>query len=222
MLGRDYQFLVRRGKPASVSSPLPAANGQTTAPPATPTPLIKTQIYKPTPQSPINSVIDSFAADGVMTKVADEGASHIPDIFRSVVGGPSTPAPGVVAVSAQGKGGVGLGDVRTLVGRYVSLPSGGGSEAWWVKGGKEWWYRDRLDKIVEGLLPNRYLDALAIECTSPCFPPAFFHTDQRNTSTIPPRMCVPNRRPLWCSPEGYTTRIGSVLVVPRGCRGLSS
>jgi nucleoporin NDC1 len=128
--------------------------------------LIQKPIFKPSPQSPIRTVLDSFAADGAVSQVvadtAEASASHMPQLFRSVEGivGPlATPA--VESVNAK-KGEVeGLvKDGREAVMKLLHVPP-------WAKEvgavWASWWKKEKLGKVVEGCLPFRELDALVVD-----------------------------------------------------------
>jgi nucleoporin NDC1 len=107
-------------------------------------------------------VLDSFASDGAVSQVAEAGASHIPELFRSVEGvvKPIT-APAVRTVGAKQMeltGWVEKG--KGVVKGYITPPP------WSLELGKvweEWWRKDRLAKVAQGCLPFRELDALVIE-----------------------------------------------------------
>ncbi|KAG6819110.1 hypothetical protein H0H93_015355, partial [Arthromyces matolae] len=76
-LGKDYQHLLRRGKPAPpapVKPVLPAAPA-TPSRLNTPTPLIRTSIFKSAKQaSPIRNVVESLGSDGPLAQALNAGA----------------------------------------------------------------------------------------------------------------------------------------------------
>lgn len=153
--------------------------------PQTPqTPLLQKAIFKSTHQSPISSVLDSFASDSKLLKAveatAEAGATHIPEIFRSVehyVRAPpntpvSTPAKPIAIESGVAGGSLvqsTKAEVNGMLGRvkgkavdFVNLysPVWVGEAVVW---GTEWWRAERVSKVVEGCLPRRELDIVAIE-----------------------------------------------------------
>ncbi|KAI8973117.1 nucleoporin protein Ndc1-Nup [Trametes punicea] len=173
-LGRDYQLLLRRGKPAPPATTTPVAPSKPTVPlPAPATPLIRTKVYKPGQTSPLQAALDTFASDGplaaAVSETAEVGASHIPELFRSVI--PTSPhakaeaavetvkkaEENVVALVNETKSKWRSG-VGSALGAY--LPAGVVQTAGQVK---SWWTRERVHRVAETSLPNRYMDALAAE-----------------------------------------------------------
>ncbi|KAH7929157.1 hypothetical protein BV22DRAFT_1057443 [Leucogyrophana mollusca] len=161
-LGADYQTFLRRGKPPVVVAGAPAAPAKPANPPSTP--LIRQAIYKPPQQSPIGSVLDSFASDSQLAGAADQ--IHVPELFRSVAAPLAAVTASTPAVSAPKP------TVHSMIGRVKQ-------EAWgfaarycppWAKEASahwaDWWSRERVNKIVESCLPNRDLDALIVEVLS--------------------------------------------------------
>lgn len=88
--------------PPPAPAPAPAPPPSTAPAPTTPvTPLIRGPIFKssstaPNPiasssqtQSPLKSVVDSFAADGTITQAVESGVQgiHLPELFRASVHG---------------------------------------------------------------------------------------------------------------------------------------
>jgi len=168
-LGCDYQLFLNRGKPPPPkATPTAVAVVPVPAPsPGTPTRLIKKPIFKSTQQSPIHTVLDSFAADGSFSQAVEAGvvAAHIPEIFRSSdAPRPIGVAPQVAVSTKQSTGLVNrlkdkvlctFGDlaVRNLP-TWILETSGR-----WAA----WWKRERINKVVEACLPRREVDVLIIE-----------------------------------------------------------
>ncbi|KIK69550.1 hypothetical protein GYMLUDRAFT_510341 [Collybiopsis luxurians FD-317 M1] len=173
LLGNDYQLFLRRGAPAPpppIAPPAPKAEPQI---PATPTPLLRKDIFQKGKSSPIRAVLDSFAADGSFARAVDEGAEsiHVPEIIKSVEG---AVLPRLEKRKDEVVKGV-SGTTGTLT-RIREIMGGG--PATWVdryaptiisrssKRLGEWWLEERLSKTVEDCLPFRELDVLAIEVLS--------------------------------------------------------
>ena len=131
---------------------------------------------KSTDQSSLSSILDSFASDSKLTQAlestAETGASHIPEIFRSVENfirvPPNTPANTPVKPKAI--------EGPTLVENTKKALSGHvGRGKDWVAGrvpelvkeivrwGSDWWTTERVSKVVEGWLPRRDLDIVVID-----------------------------------------------------------
>ncbi|KAI0777424.1 nucleoporin protein Ndc1-Nup [Trametes elegans] len=173
-LGRDYQLFLRRGKPATPASTALAPAPKTTVPlPAPATPLIRTKVYKPTQTSPLHAALETFASDGplaaAVSETAEVGASHIPELFRSVI--PASPqAKADAAVEKVKKAEENVAALvketkskwRSSVSSALSasLPRGVVQTAGQVR---SWCTRERVHRVAETSLPNRYMDALAAE-----------------------------------------------------------
>ncbi|KAI0666450.1 nucleoporin protein Ndc1-Nup [Trametes maxima] len=173
-LGHDYQLLLRRGKPAPPASAAADTQAKPAVPlPAPATPLIRTKVYKPAQTSPLHAALDTFASDGplaaAVSETAEAGASHIPELFRSVM--PTSPQ--ATAGAAAGSVKKAEENVAALVkqtkGKWregasdalgALLPQGVVRTAGQVKA---WWTRERVHRVAETSLPNRYMDALAVE-----------------------------------------------------------
>lgn len=153
-------------KPAPTPKPAPPS-----AIPATP--LVRASVLKPQKQSPLRSALDSLASDGAVASAVEAtaviGATHIPELFKSVSGGPDkSKATAVIPTQPTKKQNSPLAAIANA---KKSLESA------WVEVGKrtpkvvndvgaqvrDWWKRERLSKVVESCLPNRKLDALAID-----------------------------------------------------------
>lgn len=172
-LGYDYQTFLRRGAPALADVPAPVVPPKTSQPPSTP--LLRKAIYKASQQSPISKVLDTFASDSDLSKVADAVASEvgtrvmeapIPELFRSASSPPvaatppsttaaaATPQPDLIgAYASRAKA-----QCQSLVDKY--------SPSWCqevVAQWDAWWSRDRINKVTERCLPNRDLDALIVQ-----------------------------------------------------------
>ena len=139
--------------------------------PAPATPLLRTPVFKPAQSSPLRAALDTLASDGplatAVSETAEAGASHIPELFRSVM--PSTPSASaavetakkaeenVAAIVSQTKS-----KWRAALGAYVP-----GSVRDVVGHARAWWTRERVHRVAETSLPNRHMDALAAEGTLP-------------------------------------------------------
>lgn len=137
--------------------------------PAPATPLIRAPILKAAPPSPLRAALDSFASDGPLStavaSTAEAGASHIPELFRSVLPPDSTAMTAVESAKKNEEKVLGfIQQTRTQwrqrLGAVVCARAPG-SLLNVVEQVVEWWRRDRLHKAVEVSLPNRHLDALA-------------------------------------------------------------
>ncbi|KAJ3479451.1 hypothetical protein NLI96_g9046 [Meripilus lineatus] len=173
LLGRDYQLFLRKGKPEPAPAK-PAPTPKPAPPSAIPaTPLVRASVLKPQKQSPLRSALDSLASDGAVASAVEAtaviGATHIPELFKSVSGGPDkSKATAVIPTQPTKKQNSPLAAIANA---KKSLESA------WVEVGKrtpkvvndvgaqvrDWWKRERLSKVVESCLPNRKLDALAID-----------------------------------------------------------
>ncbi|KAI0635379.1 nucleoporin protein Ndc1-Nup [Trametes polyzona] len=173
-LGRDYQLLLRKGKPATTASAAPAATSKPNIPlPAPATPLIRTKVYKPAQTSPLHAALDTFASDGplaaAVSETAEVGASHIPELFRSVMPtSPQAKAEAAVETVKKAEENVAalVSETRSKWREGVSgalgavLPKSVAQTAGHVR---SWWTRERVHRVAETSLPNRYMDALAAE-----------------------------------------------------------
>ncbi|KAI0367282.1 hypothetical protein BV20DRAFT_970683 [Pilatotrama ljubarskyi] len=173
-LGHDYQLLLRKGKPALPSSAASAVAPKPQVPlPAPATPLIRTRVYKPAQTSPLHAALDTFASDGplaaAVSETAEAGASHIPELFRSVIPtSPQTKAEAAVESVKKAEENV-IALVNQTKSRWretvssglnAFLPRGVVQNASQVR---SWWTRERVHKVAETSLPNRFMDALAAE-----------------------------------------------------------
>ncbi|KAG2151633.1 nucleoporin protein Ndc1-Nup [Suillus bovinus] len=173
-LGQDYQTFLRRGAPITPPVVVAPTIPKPKDPPSTP--LIRKAIFKAPRQSPLSSMLDSVSSDSELSKAAEavagemeERASqmHIPELFRSVAPS-SAAAPSTDAVPAKP-----ASNVMSSFIAQVKLRSGDlvvGYCPIWLKESairwNKWFYRERLNKVVEVCLPNRELDALIIEALS--------------------------------------------------------
>ncbi|OJA18737.1 hypothetical protein AZE42_12235 [Rhizopogon vesiculosus] len=186
-LGQDYQTFLRRGAstaPITVAAP---AAPKPKDPPSTP--LIRRDIFKAPQRSPLGTVLDSVASDSKLSKAAEavvgeveerSSQMHIPELFRSVVSS-SVAAPAANVVSAIPTPSIISGLIAQLEARSRDLVMG--SCPVWMKEmaikWNEWFYRERLNKVVEVCVPNRELDALIIEGTT-----IFFHQNIRRLMLV--------------------------------------
>lgn len=173
-LGQDYQTFLRRGAPVTPPVVVAPAIPKPKDPPSTP--LIRKAIFKAPRQSPLGSMLDSVSSDSELSKAAEavagemeERASqmHIPELFRSVAPS-SVAAPAANAVLAKPASGTISSFITQVELRIRDLVV-----SWcpdWLKESamrwNKWFYRERLNKVVEVGLPNRELDALIIEALS--------------------------------------------------------
>ncbi|KAG6910335.1 hypothetical protein DXG01_011403 [Tephrocybe rancida] len=174
-LGKDYQHLLRRGKP------LPPPAKATTAPPstpsrpslsATPTPLIRTSIFLSSKHaSPIRNAVESLGSDGPLAQALDAGAgaAHLPQLFKTVEAK-------VLPTPAKEEAKKSVEKVETAVERYTKQ---GKEEAlrivvrftpvWASKYASQlnaWWNRERLEKTAQSYLPNVELDVIIVDVLS--------------------------------------------------------
>lgn len=145
---------------------------------------MRTSVLKPAKkQSPLKEALDSLAADGVVTKAAEEGVGKVPDLFRSVSSAVSPNAPSASSSSAV----VPASQSQSLMGgelanKLMRYPKGRIDEVWKLVGelspvwlgevgrkGVEWWRKERVSRVVEGCFESRKLDVLVIECEYPFF-----------------------------------------------------
>lgn len=130
-------------------------------------------MYKPAQTSPLHAAFDTFASDGplaaAVTETAEAGASHIPELFRSVM--PSSPQAKVdAALESVKKAEENVAAAVNQAGSKWSQGVGGALAACLPKGAARsvsriqgWWTRERIHRVAETSLPNRYMDALAAE-----------------------------------------------------------
>ncbi|KAI0339225.1 hypothetical protein BDW22DRAFT_1400438 [Trametopsis cervina] len=184
-LGQDYQLFLRRGAPpAPAEAPAVAPPKKMDAPTQVPkTPLVRTQVLKPSHSSPLRSALDTVASDGALTtalsSAAEVGASQIPDLFRSVM--PAHP-PSVIAKAETAVAAIQQGEqqLQTLVATVPSKWKERVQEAAArytpavvraaAADAVEWWRTERIHRVAEVSLPNRKLDGLAVDalCSLVC------------------------------------------------------
>ncbi len=147
--------------------------------PARATPLIRASVFKPAQTSPLRAALDTFASDGpiaaAVSETAEVGASHIPELFRSVMHSAPGPSAAVETVKKAEE------NVVAIVSQTKSKWREGASKAVsaYVPGSvaetagqvQSWWTRERVHRLAETSLPNRHMDALAAEGASV---PGFF------------------------------------------------
>lgn len=173
-LGQDYQAFLRRGAPITPPVAVAPAVPKPKDPPSTP--LIRKAIFKAPQQSPLGSMLDSVSSDSELSKAANAVAGemeeranqmHIPELFRSVAPS-SVAAPAAGAILAKPTSSIISGFTAQLKSYSRNLVVGYCPT--WLKEltmrWNEWFYRERLNKVVEVCLPNRELDALIIEALS--------------------------------------------------------
>lgn len=166
-LGKDYQLLLRRGQPeAPAAAPVPPAKPSALLSSIKQTPLLRQSVFKPSSSSPIRSAIDTLASDGTLGAAAGEA---VPELFRSVLHAPPPAESEVIKRSEE--------EIAKIV-TNVTVET----KAWKMKVVEAvernlapkvvcevrervgvWWTRERVNKVVEGSVPNRRLDALVVE-----------------------------------------------------------
>ncbi|KAF9044200.1 nucleoporin protein Ndc1-Nup [Panaeolus papilionaceus] len=172
LLDKDYQHLLRRGAPPP---PPPAAPVKAPATPGpmigTPTPLLRTQIFKAHKESPRDAALDALASDGPITQAVEAAAdaTHVPEIFRSVES--KVLATPIVEETTKN-----VVQVASLGSRLREQVSGFGNTMWDMHAPGvlkeslqqlvQWWYHERRSKIVEKALPFRELDVVVVEALS--------------------------------------------------------
>lgn len=161
LLGDDYQLFLRRGAPPTPVKPPPPVVVPPAPLPVPSTPLIKKPIYQSNSQSqsPLRNVLNSFASDGDVSRVVD---TSIPELFRGV--GSLVPAAQAVVPKPPAVEVKGL--VNRVIGKAHNLVVKKFSPQWIVevaRGLGEWWRKERLSKVVEGCLPRKVVDVLAVE-----------------------------------------------------------
>ncbi|KAG2034794.1 nucleoporin protein Ndc1-Nup [Suillus americanus] len=173
-LGQDYQTFLRRGAPITPPVAVAPAIPKPKDPPSTP--LIRKAIFKAPRQSPLSSMLDSVSSESELSKAAsavagemEERASqmHIPELFRSVAPS-SAAAPAANTVLAK--------PTSSIISSFIAQVQSHSRDfvvsrcpAWLKESAiiwNKWFYRERLNKVVEVCLPNRELDALIIEALS--------------------------------------------------------
>ncbi|KAF9788124.1 nucleoporin protein Ndc1-Nup [Thelephora terrestris] len=164
-LGRDYQLVLRRGKPAPIAptpAPPPVSKPQ---PPSTP--LLRKQIFKPRTSTPVKNVVNSLASSGDITLAVDEAVSEVPELFRSVSAAVTKPVEKVVApivpTVSEVKGLPALLKEKSVEIIKSNIPPAllnvcGGVHSWWTK--------DRLKDVVEGTVLRRETDAFVVRVLS--------------------------------------------------------
>lgn len=126
------------------------------------------QVLKPARPSPLRSALETFASDGpiatAVSSTAELGVSQLPELFRSVMSPPRSAATAsqVTAPKQTTSLPASTGDWQTTVCKIVRERT----PAWATDACARlnvWWTRERVNKLVEASLPNRKLDALAID-----------------------------------------------------------
>jgi nucleoporin NDC1 len=237
-LGNDFQFFLRRGQSPAPGRPTTSRSDYCyslfVAPPPTvtapspvsakapSTPLIRKPIFKTNTTSPVQTAIDSLASDGYMTQAADVGASHIPELFRSI----ESIAPPVNAGVAEIKkveaevktwADTMRTDLTKLGRNYMHL---GSLQA--LDSVEKWWSRERTDKVVQRYLGNRETDVLIVDCTRQSLLFTKFDADHLSltNSAFTPNMCLSDGGPIRRSPTRHPINSGSFLVLPDSYRGV--
>ncbi|KAI0277030.1 nucleoporin protein Ndc1-Nup [Russula aff. rugulosa BPL654] len=162
-MGKDYQVVLRRGAPPpppAAPAPQPKAKG----PVVSNTPIVRKAVFKNTPSSPLHSVVESLAADGVVTQALthslDSTVAHLPDLFKSV----SPPAP----VAAVQKTVATVKAAKPTLLEKVEIPTGFIPQRVLAAARQvgQWWSRPRASRVAESIVPNRETDILIAEVLS--------------------------------------------------------
>ncbi|KAH9918053.1 nucleoporin protein Ndc1-Nup [Fomitopsis serialis] len=169
-LGKDYQLFLRKGEAAPAAAAAPAPPKPATPLPAKATQLIRAPILKGSPTSPLRAALDTLASDGPLSTAvattADDAASHIPELFRSVMHASPSAERAVEAVQKSEERVVGLLEEtrgRWQEGLGAVVKSRAPQPVLALAGDVgHWWTRERVNRKVEMSLPNRRLDALVI------------------------------------------------------------
>jgi nucleoporin NDC1 len=180
-LGNDYQVLLKKGQPSPLGrfaisellklilsnqfclASAPTVTTSTSVSVKAPsTPLIRKQIFKGNSTSPVQSAINSLASDGYMAQAADAGASHIPELFRSV----APPVSAGVAEIKKAESGV-MSWADSLRTKFIKFGANylTQSSLQTLDRAAKWWSRDRIDKVLQRCLGNRQTDVLIVDCS---------------------------------------------------------
>ncbi|KAF8498289.1 nucleoporin protein Ndc1-Nup [Gautieria morchelliformis] len=173
-LGRDYQCLLRRGKPPLPVPPAPAPPATPRTPKTPSTPLIRKEILKPSPRS----LFDSLASDEAMPPASTSSATRpeslsVPSVFL-----PSTPPASSVRRSL--KEDVNAVEVKKAVVKNAVSKTTSLSRAAIVSGLlewagrklpqewrlKEWWTDVSIERHAKACIPDGVLDAVGIDALS--------------------------------------------------------
>ena len=176
-MGKDYQVVLRRGAPppppglplssvdlgsyADWTPAAPAPQPKATGPVVSNTPIVRKAVFKNTPSSPLHSVVESLAADGVVTQALthslDSTVAHLPDLFKSV----SPPAP----VAAVQKTVATVKAAKPTLLEKVEIPTGFIPQRVLAAARQvgQWWSRPRASRVAESIVPNRETDILIAE-----------------------------------------------------------
>ncbi|KAF8154433.1 nucleoporin protein Ndc1-Nup [Crassisporium funariophilum] len=173
LLGNDYQLFLRRGQPPPLRvAPTPIKhNSYATSVVATPTHLLRANIFRSSKSSPGQAALDALAADGPIANAVEAGAEaiHVPELFRTVESKMlSSPIAEETKKNVQNVKGLGShfrdtisSLARLCVTQLAPEP---------VKEGYEnlvdWWTRERKSKVVDASLPFRELDVTVVEVLS--------------------------------------------------------
>ncbi|CAL1710388.1 unnamed protein product [Somion occarium] len=179
-LGKDYQLLLRRGKPeAPAPAAAPTALKAPPPPPGIPqTPLLRTSVFKPSSQQVIRQARDALAGRSLARDFPFIMATgeNVPELFRSVLHAP--PSQVVSESSALKKSEEEMKKMaktldpkrwKTMLLKALETQVEKVVPKRVVEGKQRlgrWWTRERVNKVVECAVPNRKLDALAIQALS--------------------------------------------------------
>ena len=185
ILGKDYQLLLRRGKPPPASALAPQA------PPTIPKPSPPVDVAKPVElirkptifqsgagkQSPLRRVVEGLGSDGVLAQALDEGAEKanisvgtaIPELFRSVLHPPETEKTGVRG-AVENKSKISAAYSLLRLPSTLNVTVHAAYEKWappqareLVMNLRKWWTQERPSRRVEACLSNRELDVVVVD-----------------------------------------------------------
>ncbi|EJD08511.1 uncharacterized protein FOMMEDRAFT_151374 [Fomitiporia mediterranea MF3/22] len=158
LLGSDYQLFLRRGNPAPPPQVVvpPAVKPTTAQKPVTP--IIRAQVYKKAPGTPIDRIIEALSSDdatsGPSTNAPSSGPAEIHD-FTTKLRSLTHP------IDAA------LTDVSKSITNIVpSMRSSIHPSHLHIKEVSTWWTRERRNKAAQKALPNKELDAVIVNTLS--------------------------------------------------------
>lgn len=170
VLGNHYQLLLHRGsEPPPPAAPLPDKTKTAFSPDiGTPAKLLRQSIYKSATESPTQAALDALASDGPIAQAveAGAGATHIPELFRSVEKKVlASPAVGEAKKNVEHVKGYGsklTEDVTSTLTSFAAfhIPAPLRDRTVHVF---EWWKGERLSRKVEASLAFRELDVIVVD-----------------------------------------------------------
>lgn len=165
-LGKDYQLLLRRGKPAPAPAPAPVSKPASAESMGTPKKPLRAAIFRdakytvPEKEEVVEEALSAVAADGPLSHAVDalpelfksqSVAKLVPEPLKQV---PSLPAPPSVSrIEATWK----QLKARMLSAIPVPKPAQDGLAVV-----NEWWEKERLSRVVDACVQRREIDVLVI------------------------------------------------------------